>query len=149
MKLLCKSKGFLIVLNMLQPATIMTARNQPEGHTIGHYIVHTVVQGVGGVAIGGASALGTMAGIGMAAAAPREPIALMAGMATVLGSLGGGIYSMYRLPQWTDRYFLGYETERNRTQNIVCFLSKVFLAGWPVGVWAGEFVAHLDGIATE
>jgi hypothetical protein len=145
MKLLGKSIGFMLVMNLLQPAPIMAARNKPEGHTLGHYIVHTVVQSAGMTIIGGASTLGTMAGLGITAAA-REPLTAMAGVATIAGSILGGIYSVYRLPQWTDSGFLGYETKRNSTQNMVCFLTKPFLIP---GIWAGEFIAHLDGVAPE
>ncbi len=140
--------SLLLLLVFLAPQVIK-ANAKNEGHTLGHYIVHTVVQGVGGATIAGAATLGTVAGIGLTSAAPRDPLVACAGLATILGSIGGGVYSIYRLPQWTDRYFLGYEHERNGTQNAICFLSKFFLAGWPVGVWAGEFFAHLDGVADQ
>lgn len=131
---------------VLLPAThIVALKNKREGHTLGHYIVHSVVQSIGGTAIVGASVLGTAIGGGITASA-QDPLVAMAGIATVVGSFGGGTYSMYRLPQWTDTYFLGYETERNTTQNIICLWSKLFL--WP-GIIAGEFISHLDGIAPE
>lgn len=131
------------------PNLFAVKRSKPEGHTVGHYITHTIVQGVGGAVIAGATTMGSMVGVSIAAAGTRDPMVGLAGVATILGSVAGGCYSIYRLPQWTDTYFLGYESERNTTQNMICFLSKLILAGWPVGVWAGEFVAHLDGVAEE
>ncbi len=141
-----KLKAFSLMMLVLLPATnIVAAKNKREGHTLGHYIVHSVVQSMAGTAIVGGSVLGTAIGGGITLSA-QDPLVAMAGIATVIGSIGGGTYSMYSLPQWTDSYVLGYETERNAKQNVICFCSKLFL--WP-GILLGEFISHLDGIEPE
>lgn len=60
---------------------------------------------------------------------------------SILVTLLGKLYAIYKTPQWTDSYLLNYQEERTTKQNIIAFLNRFFL-GWPLGIITGELMTH-------
>lgn len=149
---LIKSISLMVILSLVQMPNLMAIRNnKAEGHTMGHYIGHAIGQGT--IFLGSglplAAGLFTAAGLCGYGAARHNPISLLAGVAVGAAGIGTSAYMFYKAPQWTDTYLLGYTSERTTQQNIVSLASNIIIQPFPLGVWAGEFVTHLDNIVPE
>lgn len=148
-----KAIGLSIFILLVQSMPAF-AEKKDQTNTVTHYVAHTISQGLhmlGALGVGGA---GTLAGLGMLAASmdSYNPNCLMAaaGLTTLFGSWAGSSYIVYKAPQWTDKYWLGYKTERTTKQNMICLASKIVANVFvPVGICAGEFISHLDGFRAE
>lgn len=142
-----KALGLLLIVGFAPATDLMASKStKAEGHTMGHYIVHAIGQGVifSGSVLTIAASVMTAAGLCSYGIAKDNSVPVVVGAAAGTVGIGTGSYMFYKAPQWTDTYFLGYKSERTTKQNIVSLLSNIFIQPFPLGVWAGEFVTHLD-----
>ncbi len=67
----------------------------------------------------------------------KQPVGQLLGSTAILTGLAAGFYTIYKAPQWTDKYILDYKNERNGGQNLLTFVCRIFLPV-PLGTILGE-----------
>ena len=128
--ILALTMAVIVTLPVSSQAQIR-ARNEIPG--LKYYVTHIVTDGASKLALLATVVVGAIAG----QVVVENGYGPNAAMIPVLGGAATGFYIMYKMPQWTDSHLLAVNEERSTPQNIITFLSRIFIP-YPLGTIAGE-----------
>lgn len=109
-----------------------SADTDKKPNMLRHYATHIITDGAAHLAAGVSVGAGLIIG---GAFEKNNSSAL--GATSALAGFAAALYTIYKTPQWTDKYILNYDTQRSTSQNIITFACRLFIP-FPLGTLLGE-----------